>query len=388
MTIKMKPVVACLALVVLTTALGSRATANMGELPGPFIRSSPEKPAYPSDWRVRGFDGRAEVDIWVSETGGVDSARAVGTGYGDTDSAVVRFAQGCSFEPYRDLRGNRAAAKARLWVSFATPRSANLIRERDRAEHRRGSTTDSTGRVYKLDAELACSVVLDSVSGAFVYNYSLQNAATSQAKLVYFAVLPVDPTTNGVMGRAGVRVGGVDLWPGMGGCGDQSDVLVWMSNATYEKRGRPAAGIEPGEGLGPFQLVSFDPPVPGRWLTGGAGGCGAACYPWAARCDLAESIKGRTFVPGSGGQARGALRGEVDCVAPGPPLKARVAVLGARREIMSDTNGLFRLDGVPTGAFRVRVTAPGYERWESWVDIVPGEQNLTVKLVPEKRGLH
>lgn len=330
--------------------------------------------SYPSDWRLRGFSGVVDVDAWVNERGTVDSARLVTLGFPDTDTAAVRYALRCTFDPERDALGAPIAERVRIHVPFEHPRSQNLLRTSDRFASGRGASVDTVGRVRKLMVKLRCSVVVDSVIGSYVYSYWLRNEGGSEAKLAYFALLPFDPAQ-----RRSVPAG-QGFWPGNCGCGDRPDVMVWNTFAGYEKRGRLALGLPPGEELGPFQLESLDPPVRGRWLSGGSDECGAACYPWGANCKLDSSVKGNTFVPGSGGRNRGTLTGQVHFAEEGPSPRARVEALCAWREAYTDLAGRFRLDEVPTGSFRVQITAAGYEPWDSLMTITPDEQQVVVRL--------
>lgn len=373
--------IAMLFCVVLGAILYASLAQGRGVRP-PYLVTWPAKPPYPADWRVRGFGGAAKVDVWVNDAGGVDSARAISNGYAEVDSAVVRYALGCKFTP-RPSDAERWDKNDRLAVWFSPPRSPNLIDARHRVSRCVGSTTDSTGQVRKLIADLTTVVQLDSVTGAYVYSYHLRNAPESQAKLVYLGVYPFDVGSIGAMEQSGVRAEGANLWPGVGLCSGRRDVMVWMSNDVYVKRGAQASGLKPGEELGPFEIVSYDLPTRGRWVAGGNGACGGACYPWAAECDIESSIRGQTFLPGARGRSRGVLAGVVKCVGPGPPVRPRVQVLGARRDTTFATCDRFKIGGLPVGAFRVRVTSPGYLPWEGWAEVASGERTLSVELTPE-----
>ncbi len=373
-----------LALSILMLALSTLvARASVGIVTGPFVITTPAKPPYPADWRVRGFEGTGEVRLWVSTSGGVDSARAIPSGCREVDSALVRFGLGCSFTP-RPAGEDRWSQSVCIKVPFATPRSPNLILKQHRISRSGRPMSDSAGQFRRLVAELTTAVSLDSVLGVYVYSYRLRNRWESQAKLVYFGLHPVALASTVGIENARVSAEGVDVWPGIGLCGGRRDVMIWMSNATYLGRGENASGIEPGEELGSFMLISHALPVRGWWVAGGVGACGAACYPWAADCDIDSSIRGRTYIPGTVAAARGGLVGVMHFTGPGSSAPPRVQVLGARRDTTFAPCERFMLGGLPAGAFRVRVTSPGYMPWEGWADIGSEERTLLVTMRPER----
>ena len=345
--------------------------ARAEEIAGPFLTYSPSPPGYPSDWRVRAFEGAVLVRVMVDTSGSVTADSVITSGYADTDSAAARFARACRFEPYRYYRTGRPEPRAiHLPVRFRHPTSENLVPAGQELTSAQGMLYDSTGRAERLVVRLRSEVVLDSVTGSYQYRYELKNEPTSRTKTFYFALYPISPS-NGNAALPVVEGRGNPprrLWSTFRGCGGHIDVFGWMAAGGESGPEPKSSGIAPGEGLQGFSFDSPNPPENGHWIAGGGSGCGPACFPWADTCSLVRSITGTTCLPGWGGYAHGSLSGEIVGERLAPIPGARVAILGAGRDTIAAANGSYFIADVPPGRFRVRVSAPGCTPSERWVD--------------------
>jgi len=357
-------------ILVLACPVADRALATVEEIYGPFLRFRPPEPAYPPDWRVRGFEGRVEVEALIDTSGNVVGASPVPGGTADTDSAAVANARLWKFHPYREANRRPQARAVRIAVPFAHPLSSNVVPETARVSTASGSVMGSTGQRVHVEASLACVAQLDSVTGLFHYRYSLANNRRSRANVLYVGLYPLENSV--VLGIS--QVGDTALaskgWAGFAGCSDHIDVAGWMSRASSADP--RAHGLSPGETISGMSFVSASGPDRGHWIAGGGRGCGPACFPWADTCALTAPLAGLTAVPRGGG-ARGSISGEVVAAERlSPVADARVTVLGARRDTTTAINGFFFMSDLPVGRFRVRATAPGFGPEESWVEVFPG----------------
>ena len=325
----------------------------------------------------------------VDTTGAVISESVISSGYADTDSAAARYARRCRFEPYRYYRTGRPAARASpVLVPFRHPTSANLVPEGRGLARAEGLVADSLGRAERIIAYLRCAVALDSVSGAFRYSYDLESDSKSRAKLLYFAMYPVEPTTanealpivDGPSGRPS------RVWSVFRGCSGHIDVFGWMAGNNDPKADPRAYGLDPGAALQGFGFESVNPPEVAHWIAGGGRGCGPACFPWADSCYLGTPLAGTTFLPGCGLYAHGSLSGEVSNLDGYPVPGARVAVLGAVRETTTEANGSYFLRDLPPGWFRVHASAAGFDDAERWVEIGSSQVWCNLKMKPSTNG--
>jgi len=246
----------------------------------------------------------------------------------------------------------------------------NLVPMDRRRVKTEGAVADSTGRMQQIVAYLECEATLDSVSGRYRYSYALESDPQSRARLLYFAMYPVESTTAYDANEGSVSAGGSStrMWFPFRWCSSHIDVFGWMARNGDSSADARASGLRPGEVLRGCSFEASNPPEAGRWIAGGGRGCGPACFPWADSCNLGTPLAGSSFMPGCGNYAHGSLRGEVsESRAPVPG--AQVAVLGAGRAVTAEANGSYLFMDLPPGRFRVRATAPGFDPAESWVDI-------------------
>src|SRR5262245_34752375 len=182
--------------IMLTLALlflvAERELARGQEIAGPFVRFRPSEPPYPQDWRVRGFEGRVEVEALIDTNGNVTSASPVPGGREDTDSAAVANARLWKFHPYREANRQPQSRTVRIAVPFAHPFSPNLVPETLQVSTVSGLVMGDEGHPVRIEASLACAAQLDSVTGLFHYRYRLSNARRSGAKLLYVALYPLE----------------------------------------------------------------------------------------------------------------------------------------------------------------------------------------------------
>ena len=368
-----------------------RAPSRAGEFGfyGPILKSQPALPPYPTDWRVRGFEGLVNVKVTVDTSGAVATESITSSGYADTDSAAAWFARACRFEPYRTTQGKPESTTIGFSVAFAHPTSANLVAAAQDMATVEGMVSDDAGRPVRVVASLHCVAKLDSVTGSIHYSYDLTCDSMGAAKLLYVGMYPVEaaavreqPTVLESPSAHSTRI-----WSGFRGCSGHIDVFGWMANNPDRSRDPRAYGLDPGESLKGLGFESLNPPEVGHWIVGGGRGCGPACFPWADSCDLGSRLTGRTVVPGNGLYARGSLGGEVDGPAGYPVPGAKVAVLGAGRDTTAAANGAYLLKDLPPGQFRVRASAPGFESAERWVDIGLSHAFCNLKLRSPDTGV-
>jgi TonB family protein len=368
-------------LLVVALSLGacSSGMCSEGAILGPFPKTLPKPPPYPSDWRVRGFEGYVEVQAEIDSAGNVTHASIPARGNADTDKAALDNARLWKFGWSRDFRGFPRGGSQRLRVPFRHPRSPDLVPSDSRRSRAVGRTLDAQGRDETLAATVEASAFLDSVTGEFEYEYAVTNDSQSRAPLLYFALFPIQRTTCNDITGTGSELG----WGGFQGCSGHIDVAGWMAKDLDPKADPRSHGLPRGETIAGLRFQSFDAPDRGRWIAGGGAGCGAACYPWADTCSIAETLAGTTWVPMVGGLGfRTAVSGEVVTdSALGPVPEANVEVLGTRLFAQTESNGHYTIRDVPCGRFRIRATAIGFQPAEEWVDLhVNGTYAMVLKM--------
>lgn len=182
---------AILLILALLCPVAGRALARVEEIAGP-ARFRPPEPPYPSDWRVRGFEGRVEVEALIDTNGNVVRVSPVPGGNADTDSAAVASARLWKFRPYREAGRRPQSRVVRIAVPFAHPMSSNVVPETAQVSTASGAVMGSAGQRAHVEASLACAAQLDSVTGLFHYRYSMTNHQDSRAKVLYVGLYPLE----------------------------------------------------------------------------------------------------------------------------------------------------------------------------------------------------